>query len=156
MIGACRLNNKSMRNIRRNEVYQCLAIDLAMLGVISKEECEMLIGSGIPKGLILPNGKQGEFVSEENLPEQPAFIQTEPEKEPVVTGDTGTGDGTQEPVQTPEQTPEIVAPNADIVGAGFVTQDAGTVTTDNGDVSPIEGDGTQEPVNDEGRTESDN
>ena len=79
MIGACRLNNKSMRNIRRNEVYQCLAIDLAMLGVISKEECEMLIGSGIPKGLVLPNGKQGEFVSEENLPEQPAFIQTEPE-----------------------------------------------------------------------------
>src|SRR5574344_2008410 len=78
MIGACRLNNKSMRNIRRNEVYQCLAIDLAMLGVISKEECEMLIGSGIPKGLVLPNGKQGELVSEENLPEKPDFIQTEP------------------------------------------------------------------------------
>lgn len=69
MIGACRLNNKSMRNIRRNEVYQCLAIDLAMLGVISKEECEMLIGSGIPNNLLLPNGKPGELVSEENLPE---------------------------------------------------------------------------------------
>lgn len=78
MIGACRLNNKSMRNIRRNEVYQCLAIDLAMLGVISKEECEMLIGSGIPKGLILPNGKQGELVSEKNLPKKPTFIKTEP------------------------------------------------------------------------------
>lgn len=148
MIGACRLNNKSMRNIRRNEVYQCLAIDLAMLGVISKEECEMLIGSGIPKGLILPNGKQGEFVSEENLPEQPAFIQTE---------------------DTETQETEVVTPGA------------GTVTIDSGDVSPIEGnetqetedkpdvqpepipgvtetpgDETQEPVNDEGRTESDN
>lgn len=64
MIGACRLNNKSMRNIRRNEVYQCLAIDLTMLGVISKEECEMLIGSGIPNNLLLPNGKPGELVSE--------------------------------------------------------------------------------------------
>ena len=148
MIGACRLNNKSMRNIRRNEVYQCLAIDLAMLGVISKEECEMLIGSGIPKGLILPNGKQGEFVSEENLPEQPAFIQTEP---------------------------EVTTPNADIVGApGITTPDAGAITTDSGsetqetedkpDVQPepipgvteMPGDETQEPVNDEGRTESDN
>lgn len=155
MIGACRLNNKSMRNIRRNEVYQCLAIDLAMLGVISKEECEMLIGSGIPKGLTLPNGKQGEFVSEKNLPEKPAFIKTEPEKEPE---------------------PEIVTPNADIVGAPEVTTpDAGTIVTDSGDISPIEDKPdvqpepipgvtempdeteTQEPVNDnEGRTESDN
>lgn len=105
MIGACRLNNKSMRNIRRNEVYQCLAIDLAMLGVISKEECEMLIGSGIPNNLLLPNGKSGELVSENNLPKQPDFIDTE---------ETEAGDET-EPV-----------------------------------------DGPQEPVNDEGRTESDN
>lgn len=137
MIGACRLNNKSMRNIRRNEIYQCLAIDLAMLGVISKEECEMLIGSGIPNNLLLPNGKPGELVSEKNLPEQPAFIQTEPEKEP-------------------DQEPEVTTP------------DTGTITTDNGDVSPVEGqpstdpvdiaDGLtdQEPVNDEGRPESDN
>ena len=123
MIGACRLNNKSMRNIRRNEIYQCLAIDLAMLGVISKEECEMLIGSGIPSNLLLPNGKPGELVSESNLPKQPDFIQTE--------GDETSGDETQEPIQTPE----IVTPNADVVGAAFVTQ---------------------EPVNDEGRTESDN
>jgi hypothetical protein len=134
MIGACRLNNKSMRNIRRNEIYQCLAIDLAMLGVISKEECEMLIGSGIPNNLLLPNGKSGELVSENNLPKQPDFIQTEPE---------------------------------------VTTPDASTITTDSGDVSPTEdkpdvqpepipgvtempGDETQEPVNDEGRTESDN
>lgn len=152
MIGACRLNNKSMRNIRRNEIYQCLAIDLAMLGVISKEECEMLIGSGIPNNLLLPNGKPGELVSEKNLPEQPAFIQTEPEKEPE---------------------PEIVTPNADVVGVGVGNPNAGTTTLDGGNVSPIEdkpdvqpepipgvtvmpGDETQEPVNDEGRPESDN
>ena len=71
MLGACRLNNKSMRGLRHESVYQCMAIDLAMLGVISKEECEMLIGSGIPKGLILPNGKAGNLVSEKDLPEQP-------------------------------------------------------------------------------------
>lgn len=145
MIGACRLNNKSMRNIRRNEIYQCLAIDLAMLGVISKEECEMLIGSGIPSNLLLPNGKPGELVSENNLPKQPDFIQTEPVKTD------------SDETQKTEQTPEIVTPNADIVGASVTTPDAGTITTDSSDVSPIEGDTeAQEPVNDEGRTESDN
>lgn len=137
MIGACRLNNKSMRNIRRNEVYQCLAIDLAMLGVISKEECEMLIGSGIPKGLILPNGKQGEFVSEENLPEQPAFIQTE-DTETQETGDeiptvTETQETEDKPDIKPEPIPGETEADADELGIG-----------------------PQEPVNAEGRTESDN
>ena len=75
MLGACRLNNKSMRGFRHESVYQCMAIDLAMLGVISKEECEMLIGSGIPKGLVLPNGKAGNLVSKKDLPEQP--VETE-------------------------------------------------------------------------------
>lgn len=117
MIGACRLNNKSMRNIRRNEVYQCLAIDLAMLGVISKEECEMLIGSGIPKGLILPNGKQGGLVSEENLPEQSEFIKTE-----GTDTDAGADIG-------PEPIPGV------------------TIMSD---------EESQEPTDDEGRTESDN
>lgn len=155
MIGACRLNNKSMRNIRRNEIYQCLAIDLAMLGVISKEECEMLIGSGIPNNLLLPNGKVGELVSENNLPKKPDFIQTEPEK---------------------ELESEIVTPNTDVVGVGVGNPDAGTIVTNSGDISPIDtedkpdvqlepipgvtvmpGDEAQEPVNDdEGRTESDN
>ena len=88
MLGACRLNNKSIRAIRREATYQAIAIDLAMLGVISKEECEMLIGSGIPKGLILPNGKAGNLVSEKDLPEQP--VKTE-------TDGTDTGDS-QEPV----------------------------------------------------------
>lgn len=76
MLGACKLNNKSMRNIRRETIYQCIAIDLAMLGVISKEECEMLIGSGIPNNLLLPNGTPGKLISESNLPEQ-EFVETE-------------------------------------------------------------------------------
>lgn len=79
MTGKCRLNNMNMRNFRKDSVYQCLAVDLAMLGVISKEECEMLIGAGIPKGLVLPNGKQGHLVSESELPEQP--VATEPAEE---------------------------------------------------------------------------
>lgn len=165
MIGACRLNNKSMRNIRRNEIYQCLAIDLAMLGVISKEECEMLIGSGIPNNLLLPNGKPGELVSENNLPKQPDFIKTEPEP---------TQDIQPEPipgvtVMPGDETPEVTTPNVGIVGTGVTTPDAGPVTIDTGSISPIEGDETpadpvdvadgltdQEPVNDEGRPESDN
>lgn len=124
MIGACRLNNKSMRNIRRNEVYQCLAIDLAMLGVISKEECEMLIGSGIPNNLLLPNGKPGVLVSENNLPKQPDFIQTE---------DTET-QGTSDAEASDTEASDI---------------EVGVIETPAGDES-------QEPVNDEGNTESDN
>lgn len=158
MIGACRLNNKSMRNIRRNEVYQCLAIDLAMLGVISKEECEMLIGSGIPKGLVLPNGKQGELVSEENLPEKPDFIQTEPANaDTQETGDDAPVD--ESPVD------ESLA-NADTQETGDnapVDTENNTDVTMNGDdvnftQSYSTGDAaeTQEPADDEGRPESDN
>lgn len=98
MTGACKLNNKNMRNLRKESVYQCLAVDLAMLGVISKEECEMLIGCGIPKGIVLPNGKAGNLISEDKLPEQPVTTEE--------TSDTGdsegasdtSGDETQEPV----------------------------------------------------------
>lgn len=79
MTGTCRLNNKSMRNVRREAAYQCLAIDLAMLGVISKEECEMLIGAGIPKGLTLPNGKAGSLISEQK-PVDLGPVVTEPEE----------------------------------------------------------------------------
>ena len=60
-----------MRNIRKDQVYQCLAVDLTMLGVISKEECEMLIGCGIPNYLVLPNNSKGNIISESDLPEQP-------------------------------------------------------------------------------------
>lgn len=77
MTGVCRLNKKNMRNLRRDQVYQCLLVDLTMLGIVSKEECEMLLGSGIPKGLILPNGSAGNLVSEANLPEQGPVV-TEP------------------------------------------------------------------------------
>lgn len=56
MEGRCRLNNKVMRSIRKDSIYQCIVIDLAMLGVIEKEDCETLIGGSIPRGLVLPNG----------------------------------------------------------------------------------------------------
>ena len=126
MLGSCRLNNKSMRNVRRTDVYQAIAIDLALLGVISKEECEMLLDGGIPSGISLPNGTS-KLTSEKALPPKPDFIQTE-------TGDTETVD--LEPVDT-----EPV--------------DTETVDTEAGD-GPDEPDESQEPVYDEGRTESDN
>lgn len=69
MVGSCRLNNKSMRNIRRSQEYQCLVIDFAMLGILSKEEAEMLIGAGLPKDLTLPNGKNN-MVSEDDIDDQ--------------------------------------------------------------------------------------
>ena len=113
MLGSCRLNNKSMRNVRRTDTYQAIAIDLALLGVITKEECEMLLDGGIPSGITLPDGSS-KLTSEKALPPKPDFIQTE-------TVDTETGD-------------------------------TETVDTEAGN----EPDEAQEPVDDEGRTESDN
>ena len=100
-----------MRNVRRTDTYQAIAIDLALLGVITKEECEMLLDGGIPSGITLPDGSS-KLASEKALPPKPDFIQTE-------TGDTETGDSVNiEPGNEPDE--------------------------------------TQEPVDDEGRTESDN
>ena len=123
MLGSCRLNNKSMRNVRRTDTYQAIAIDLALLGVITKEECEMLLDGGIPSGIVLPDGSS-KLTSEKALPPKPDFIQTEP-------GDTEPGD--TEPGDTE-------------------TDDTETVN-----LEPVdEPDETQETVDDEGRTESDN
>ena len=95
MLGSCRLNNKSMRNVRRTDAYQAVAIDLALLGVITKEECEMLLDGGIPSGITLPDGSS-RLESEKALPPKPDFIQTEPvDTEPVDTEPVGT-----EPVDT--------------------------------------------------------
>ena len=94
MLGSCRLNNKSMRNVRRTETYQAMAIDLALLGVISKEECEMLLDGGIPSGITLPDGSS-KLTSEKALPSKPDFIQTE-------TGDT-------EPVNETDESHEPVS-----------------------------------------------
>ena len=105
-----------MRNVRRTDTYQAIAIDLALLGVITKEECEMLLDGGIPSGITLPDGSS-KLTSEKALPPKPDFIQTEPvDTEPV---DTESGD--IEPGNEPDE--------------------------------PYE---PQEPVDDEGRTESDN
>ncbi len=97
MLGSCRLNNKSMRNVRRTETYQAMAIDLALLGVISKEECEMLLDGGIPSGIVLPDGSS-KITSESALPPKPDFIKAE-------TGDT-------EPVETePVETEPVYETN---------------------------------------------
>ena len=103
MLGSCRLNNKSMRNVRRTDAYQAVAIDLALLGVITKEECEMLLDGGIPSGITLPDGSS-RLESEKALPPKPDFIQTEPvETEPVETEPDET-----EPVETePDETEPI-------------------------------------------------
>lgn len=69
MNGVCRLNNKSMRNTRRSEAYQTMVIDLAMLGVISKEKAEMLIGGGMPANLCLPDGTNKTVIKEPKEPE---------------------------------------------------------------------------------------
>lgn len=127
MIGSCRLNNKSMRNVRRTDAYQAIAIDLALLGVITKEECEMLLDGGIPSGIVLPDGSS-KLTSEKALPPKPDFIKTETVDE---TGYTETGDTETVDTETVDET------------GGTETGD-----TETGD--------TQEPVDDEGRTESDN
>ena len=107
MLGSCRLNNKSMRNVRRTDTYQAIAIDLALLGVITKEECEMLLDGGIPSGITLPDGSS-KLTSEKALPPKPDFIQAEPvdtepgdepdDTEPVDTEPGNEPDDTQEPV----------------------------------------------------------
>ena len=117
MLGSCRLNNKSMRNVRRTDAYQAVAIDLALLGVITKEECEMLLDGGIPSGITLPNGSS-KLTSEKALPPKPDFIQTEPTD-----------------VEPTDVEPADVEPD----------NEPGN-----------EPDEAQEPVDDEGRTESDN
>jgi len=118
MTGRCTLNNMNMRNIRRSQDYQCVIIDLAMLGIVSKEEVEMLIGSGIPMNLRLPNGKN-DMVSEESLlaPENREKIGTPP----VTTNNTET-EGT--PVVT-EGTPVVTE------GTPVVTNDTETESTEN-------------------------
>ena len=134
MLGSCRLNNKSMRNVRRTDAYQAIAIDLALLGVITKEECEMLLDGGIPSGITLPDGSS-RLESEKALPPKPDFIQTEPvETEPVETEPVETEPVNTEPVETEPVETEPVETEPD----------------------ETEPDETQEPVDDEGRTESDN
>ena len=139
MLGSCRLNNKSMRNVRRTDAYQAVAIDLALLGVITKEECEMLLDGGIPSGITLPDGSS-RLESEKALPPKPDFIQTEPvNTEPVETEPDETEPDETEPVETePDETePDETEPD---------------------ETEPVETepDETQESIDDEGRTESDN
>ena len=98
MFGSWILNKKSMRNVRRTDAYQAVAIDLALLGVITKEECEILLDGGIPSGITLPDGSS-KLTSEKALPPKPDSIQTEPaDVEPAETEPGNDPDETQEPV----------------------------------------------------------
>lgn len=81
MMGACKLNNKSMRNLRKDTVYQCVIVDLYLMGVLEKDEAEELLGCGIPRGLSLPNG--GRMVEED---EEEDTVDPAPE-EPVTEGE---------------------------------------------------------------------
>lgn len=166
MLGSCRLNNKSMRNVRRTDAYQAIAIDLALLGIISKEECEMLLDGGIPSGIVLPDGSS-KLTSEKNLPPKPDFIKVEPGV--TETGDTEAGVIVSDGATTDEQ------PSVDPVMPGDETQTPETGDTEQipvltgvtetgdteqkPDIQPelsLGVDEIQEPVNDEGRTESNN
>ena len=69
MTGRCTLNNMSIRNLRREQVYQAIMIDLAMLSVISREECEMMIGGSIPENITLPDGSRGNIVNAADIAE---------------------------------------------------------------------------------------
>lgn len=85
MNGRCALNNMNMRNLRRSQEYQCVIVDLAMLGIVSKEEAEMLLGSGVPLNLRLPNGKnnmvsEAELTKEEAKEEKPKKTKAKTEK----------------------------------------------------------------------------
>lgn len=99
MNGGCRLNNKSMRNIRKDATYQGLLMDLTMLGIISQKDCEMLLGSGIPQNITLPNGKRGLVATLDALKEPATHVQDTPAQDtqgiPAAYGtsdDTDTGD----------------------------------------------------------------
>lgn len=126
MITACRLNNKNMRGIRRSEEYQCVMVDLAMLGVISKEECEMLIGGSIPKNLTLPNGKQGHLISESNLPKQPVQVDGDGATESPENGVTQESSENSSPVQTASEGTNQESSEGD---SGFVNDSGFMVDT---------------------------
>jgi len=51
----CRLNNLSMRNLRKEHVYQALMIDLYLAKVISKDTCEKFLDGNIPENIQLPD-----------------------------------------------------------------------------------------------------
>jgi hypothetical protein len=113
-----------MRNVRRTDTYQAIAIDLALLGVITKEECEMLLDGGIPSGITLPDGSS-KLTSEKALPPKPDFIQTEPsDTEPSDTEPSDTEPSDTEPSDTEPSDTEPSEPQEP-------TDDEGRTESDN-------------------------
>ncbi len=50
----CTLNNRILENKRKDQMYQAVLIDLALIRVIEKETAEMLLGYEIPDYLTPP------------------------------------------------------------------------------------------------------
>ena len=54
MARKCRINNRMLRNIRKNdEAYQAVVIDLKLIGKISAAEAKELLGYDVPDYLTL-------------------------------------------------------------------------------------------------------
>jgi len=91
------LNNMIMNNHRKNPVYQTLITDLAILGVIRREDAENLLGYKIPAFLQTPDGQ---YLEPDEGYDKPPVKESSPadeadetdeadEKEPTVTKATG-------------------------------------------------------------------
>lgn len=50
----CTLNNRLLENKRKDQLYQTVIIDLCLLGVLEKEQAELILGYAIPDYLELP------------------------------------------------------------------------------------------------------
>lgn len=61
-----RVTQMNMRFLRQSDVYEAVMVDLALLGGIPKETCEILTGRKFPEYITLPEGALPE------APETPA------------------------------------------------------------------------------------
>lgn len=80
------LNNMIMNNHRKNPVYQTLVTDLAILGVIRREDAENLLGYKIPAFLQTPDGQ---YLEPDEGYDKPPVKESTDEKEPTATKATG-------------------------------------------------------------------
>lgn len=125
MTGTCRLNNKNLRNYRRTPEYQAVMVDLALLGIVSKEECEMILGSGIPAGLVLPDGSSA-LISEKELPES-EFVETDETPE---SDESDESESSEEP-EAPESDESEETSESEGSETPEVTDDEGRTESDN-------------------------
>lgn len=87
----CVLNNMIMANQRKSIVYQTTIVDLYLVGKLSKEEAERLIGCDIPDYLKLPDVK--EEVKKEEGSNGPGASDDADDGKPDTVSDDDTDDG---------------------------------------------------------------